>query len=136
MGPSTKTSRGASGIREGGVDAPTWTVEALCSVWEHQQDRVEERIAVIERALAALINDGLDTYLRRDAQRAAQMLAGSLGTFGFIAASEAARGLELGLARPSSGHAPALSALLSSVRSGVQGPVVLCSKARSSAHRS
>lgn len=111
------------------MKGPAWTVDALRSVWEHQQDRVRERIGVIERAIAALTNDRLDSYLRRDAERAAHMLASSVGTFGFIGASEAARALELELARhPKPDRAPVLSALLLRVHNGVRGPVVLCSR--------
>jgi HPt (histidine-containing phosphotransfer) domain-containing protein len=82
---------------------------------------------VIERAIAALASDRLDTDLRRDAERAAHMLAGSIGMFGFIRASKAARDLELQLAHPTPDRVPALSALLLRVRGGVEGPVVLCS---------
>jgi Hpt domain len=55
------------------------------------------------------------------------MLAGSIGMFGFMDASEAAHSLELELAHPTSDHTPALSALVLRVRTGVQGPVALCS---------
>jgi HPt (histidine-containing phosphotransfer) domain-containing protein len=94
-------------------------------VWAHQQGRVSERIATIERALAVLASGGLDADLGREAERAAHMLAGSLGMFGFVRASRAARNLELELARSTSERAPVMSALLTSVRSGVGGPVGL-----------
>jgi HPt (histidine-containing phosphotransfer) domain-containing protein len=102
-----------------------WTVEALRTVWEHQQGRVDERIETIERAVRALASDRLGAQLRRDAERAAHMLAGSLGMFGFVRASRAARNLELELACSTSEYAPVMSALLTSVRSGVRGPVGL-----------
>lgn len=108
-----------------GVEHAAWTVDALRAVWEHQQERVNERIETIERALAALASDRLDDGLRRDAERAAHMLAGSLGMFGFVRASRAARSLELELACATPERASVMSALLASVRTGIAGPVGL-----------
>ncbi len=102
-----------------------WTIGVLRSVWGHQRGRVHDRIAVIEHAIAALADDSLDADLRREAERAAHMLAGSVGMFGFVGASDAARSLELELVHPTPDRAPQLSALLDRVRSGVRGPVVL-----------
>jgi HPt (histidine-containing phosphotransfer) domain-containing protein len=108
------------------VDA-AWTLEALRTVWEHQHDRVHDRIDLIECAITALANEDLDADLRGEAERAAHMLAGSLGMFGFLGASDAAHRLESGLVHPASDRAPELSALVLRMRRGVQGPVVLCS---------
>ena len=105
-----------------------WTADALRSVWARQQGRVHARIALIERAATALAEDRLDTGLRADAERASHMLAGSLGMFGFIGASDAARELEAELAHPTPDCKAALPALLSRLRSGVQGPVSLRSE--------
>jgi HPt (histidine-containing phosphotransfer) domain-containing protein len=112
-------------------------MKILRSVWEHQQGRVNDRIDSIERAVSALVGNRLDADLRADAERAAHMLAGSLGMFGFADASDAARECESELARPTPDHAAALLALAHRLRSGVQGPVVLCSNgaADQSAHR-
>ena len=107
------------------VEHAEWTVEALRAVWEHQRGRVNERIETIERAVTVLASGGLDAGLRREAERAAHMLAGSLGMFGFIRASRAARNLEAEFAHCTSARAPVLSALLTSLRSGVEGPVGL-----------
>lgn len=109
-----------------GAEDAAWTVHALSLVWEHQRDRVSDRIDVIERAIQALADGRLDSDLRSEAERAAHMLAGSLGMFGFISAADAARHLERELAHPPIDRAPALSVLLAKVRVGVQGPVVLC----------
>jgi len=115
-----------------------WTLEALQAVWEHQHDRVSERIDSIERAIDALADGRLDADMKRDAERAAHMLAGSLGMFGFIEASDAAHILELALSASASASASApdsasdrakLSALAERLRDGVQGPVILCSDA-------
>jgi HPt (histidine-containing phosphotransfer) domain-containing protein len=114
------------------ADAPcleeaAWTVEALRSVWERQRGRINDRVAVIERAVTALADDRLDTDLRTDAQRAAHMLAGSLGMFGFVGASDAAHELEAELAHPSADRPPVLSALVRRLRGEIQGEVALCS---------
>jgi len=78
------------------------------------------------QAVAALAENRLDDNLRADAGRAAHMLAGSLGMFGFIDASDAARELEAELARPAPKLAHVSSALLRRLRGGIQGPVALC----------
>ena len=112
-----------------GAPAPqdaAWTVHALSLVWEHQQDRVSDRIDAIERAVAELADERLGSDLRSEAERAAHMLAGSLGMFGFISAADAAHRLERELAHPRIDRVPALSEQLAKVRAGVQGPVVLC----------
>lgn len=103
-----------------------WTVDALRVVWERQQERVDCRIELAERAVAALAEGRLDDDLRAEAERAAHMLAGSLGMFGFIDASDAARELEAELARPAPESAQVSSVLLRRLRSGIQGPVALC----------
>jgi HPt (histidine-containing phosphotransfer) domain-containing protein len=108
-----------------------WTVDALRSVWEHQLGRVSERIDTLERAIAALSDDRLDAALHEEARRAAHMLAGSLGMFGFLRAARAAHCLELELAHPTRERAPILAALLASVRSGIREPVTLPAESRS-----
>jgi HPt (histidine-containing phosphotransfer) domain-containing protein len=72
-----------------------------------------ERIEVIERATSALEEDQLSEQLRAEAERAAHMLAGSLGIFGSQTASDVARDLELALARPAPQRARAVRGLLS-----------------------
>jgi chemotaxis protein histidine kinase CheA len=101
------------------------TVEELRSIWLRQQDRVQERVAVIERATSALAVDRLDENLRCEAGRAAHMLHGSLGMFGLLVASTAAGGLERELpyaGRECAGH---LEALLGQLRRGIDEPVTL-----------
>ncbi len=97
----------------------------LRSIWEHQQGRINERIALIMRAIGALEQDHLDIDLRAGAQHAAHLLAGSVGIFGFLSASQAARSLEVKLAHAKPQDAPELSALLLSLRDELRGPVVL-----------
>lgn len=128
MNPATTTSAGITPTKEPSEESAAWTVEALRSVWERQQDRVGERIDMIEQAVAALADGHLDFDLRREAERAAHMLAGSVGMFGFIRASGAAHELESKLIDPTLDQAPELSALLLRLRVGVQGPVGLCTE--------
>ena len=110
------------------LEHAAWTVDALRSVWEHQHERVSERIGVVEQALAALGEDRLDGELRGEAERAAHMLAGSVGMFGFLDASDAARELESELLHATPDRMPVLSALVGRLREGIQGPVALCTK--------
>ncbi|HUN79317.1 MAG TPA: Hpt domain-containing protein [Solirubrobacteraceae bacterium] len=84
--------------RRGAPRADPYTKGLLGAVWERQRGRIGERLASIERAVRALARDELDAETRRVAERAAHMLAGSLGTFGFAGASDAARELERELA--------------------------------------
>jgi chemotaxis protein histidine kinase CheA len=103
-----------------------WSVEELDAIWQRQQEGVRERIYTIECALDALAEGHLDPDLVRDSQRAAHTLAGSVGTFGFVQASHAARAIELELEHPRRDRALVLAALLLEVRAGVAGPVRLC----------
>jgi HPt (histidine-containing phosphotransfer) domain-containing protein len=90
-----------------------WPVDLLRAVWNQQRPLVAERIGIIERAASELDQGRLDEQLRADAQRAAHMLAGSIGIFGFAQASAAARELEAELDQPSRERAQAVRALLS-----------------------
>jgi chemotaxis protein histidine kinase CheA len=109
-------------------------MDALRLVWERQHDRVSERIGVVEQAVTALSGDRLDTELRADAERAAHMLAGSVGMFGFLDASDAAHELESELPQATANRTSQLSALLRRLRQGVQGPVTLCTDAAADSH--
>jgi chemotaxis protein histidine kinase CheA len=95
--------------------------DALNSVWARQQACVNERVELIAVAITALEEDSLDRKLRDEAKRAAHMLAGSVGMFGFLAASNVAHTLEIELADASTAEAPALSTLLWSLRDGLRG---------------
>jgi len=106
-----------------------WNLDALREVWEHQQGQVQERIGLLESALAALAEDQLEANVRCEAERAAHTLAGSLGMFGFVAASDAARELEQELAHPAPRRVPKLSALLEQVRAEVTSPMRECGAA-------
>jgi diguanylate cyclase (GGDEF)-like protein len=96
--------------------------DALRAVWERHRTGVFERVSTIERAVRALAAGELDERLREQAWRAAHMLAGSLGTFGFTGASEAARELEAELepVGPAPGRAPRMELLVAAVRRGLE----------------
>jgi len=93
--------------------------DALRDIWVHHRGLVGERIELIERAVEALGANELDEQLRGEARRAAHMLSGSLGTFGFAGASEAAGALEHELADPRLAQAPIMRALIGNVRDGI-----------------
>jgi HPt (histidine-containing phosphotransfer) domain-containing protein len=96
----------------------------LCARSGHASKGRCARGSAWSSALAALADDQLGADLRCDAERAAHILAGSLGMFGFMSASDAARKLEQELVNPPSQRAPELSALLEQVQAGVKGPAV------------
>jgi len=108
------------------LEQPLWTLDALCAVWEHQQSRVNERIDAISLGLDSLVRKQPDTQLLTDAIRAAHMLAGSLGMFGFIGASEEAHLIELGLeGNPAVGDVLVLVQSLGRLRDEIKGSVRL-----------
>jgi chemotaxis protein histidine kinase CheA len=127
MSPATTTTS-VRPATQSELEHAAWTLEALRLVWERQHERVGERIGAVERALVALGEDRLDPELRDDAERAAHMLAGSVGMFGFLDAGDAARKLESALAHATKDRASELFALLGRLREGIQGPVTLCTK--------
>jgi chemotaxis protein histidine kinase CheA len=117
------------------VDAPlpqpaderesTWRV-----LWEQHRAGVLAKVSLIEHAVAALGAAGLDEQLRREAQRSAHMLSGSLAIFGFTHASEAASDLESELAEPAQAHASSLSMLVAIVRRGIDAEQRAAGRAR------
>ncbi|MGI8593431.1 MAG: diguanylate cyclase [Solirubrobacteraceae bacterium] len=68
---------------------------ALLAVWEQHRPGVLERVDALERILAGLRDARYGETARKMAQREAHKLAGSVGTFGFLEASERAREVEL-----------------------------------------
>jgi diguanylate cyclase (GGDEF)-like protein len=90
--------------------------DALRAVWEEHRAGVLEHVSLLERAVTALSTAELDEQLRTDAHRSAHMLAGSVGTFGFTRASQAARELELEFAEATPTRVPTMSTLVAIVR--------------------
>jgi hypothetical protein len=97
-------------------DDAEWDARIVASIWEQQRHRVDDRIDTIERATRALADAKLNAELRARAERAAHMLAGSVGMFGFNHAATAAGLLEHGFSHPTPARAPELRALLDTIR--------------------
>ena len=104
--------------------------DALRAIWQKHRASALERVGVIERAVRALTAADLDEQLRVEAHRTAHSLIGSVGTFGFLRACEAARQLELELADPNPQHAPELSRLIAVIYSELQGEALAAQGAR------
>jgi HPt (histidine-containing phosphotransfer) domain-containing protein len=68
--------------------------DALAAIWDRSKPLIEERLATVRAAAAAVAAGTLDEPTRREGLRAAHQLAGSLGTFGIPEGSDAARELE------------------------------------------
>jgi diguanylate cyclase (GGDEF)-like protein len=124
--PERATSDAPSAATSQHAGAPTTSSseDALRAIWQKHRVGVLERVGLIERAVSALTAGALDEQLRGEAQRAAHMLIGSVGTFGFIRASEATRELELELAEPAPAHASAMARLIADVRRELQSEVL------------
>jgi HPt (histidine-containing phosphotransfer) domain-containing protein len=101
---------------------PTDALEgAFRAVWDEHREGILTNVSLIERAVTLLSAGQLDEQLRADARRAAHMLSGSLGMFGFAHAAEAAHELQLELDRPQPARAPTLSTLVAIIQRGL-GP--------------
>jgi diguanylate cyclase (GGDEF)-like protein len=82
---------------------------AVAGVWAKYRDQVLARVDVLEAAALGLLEGRLDREGRREAEREAHKLAGSVGTFGFAEGSRLAREAETLLAGPAApGQAEAL----------------------------
>jgi diguanylate cyclase (GGDEF)-like protein len=73
---------------------------AVAGVWAKYRDQVLARVDVLESAALGLLEGRLDRDARREAEREAHKLAGSVGTFGFAEASRLSREAETMLAGP------------------------------------
>jgi HPt (histidine-containing phosphotransfer) domain-containing protein len=73
---------------------PSQVAEALDRLWNRFLPEIEERVAIIERAAAAIEAGSLTPELRRQAIAAAHKLAGTLGTFGLEEGTKVAREAE------------------------------------------
>jgi diguanylate cyclase (GGDEF)-like protein len=116
----SKRRLASSSLPIGSLSAHDQPEEVLRAIWQQHRAGALERVGLIERAAEALAAGELDEQLRVQAQHAAHALIGSVGTFGFIHASEAAREIELELADPDPAHTPAMSILIAAVRRELQ----------------
>ncbi len=67
---------------------------AAGEIWERYRGQILDRVGVIEKAAIAILEGTLQPAERREAEREAHRLAGSVGTFGFQEASRLARRAE------------------------------------------
>ena len=67
---------------------------AMAAIWERSRDVILGRVAVLEGAVLSLLAGDLAADSRRQAEREAHKLAGTVGTFGFWDASKLAHEAE------------------------------------------
>jgi diguanylate cyclase (GGDEF)-like protein len=67
---------------------------AMSAIWERSRDVIIGRVVVLEGAVLGLLAGNLPAESRRQAEREAHKLAGTVGTFGFWTASKLAREAE------------------------------------------
>lgn len=75
-------------------NAKPQTEQMLAQLWEKHRSTIQERIALLQRAISELRSAELQPSTRDECRNAAHKLAGSLGTFGFHEATELARAIE------------------------------------------
>ena len=73
---------------------PTAIAEVMNRMWTKFLPEIEERVAVLENAGAAISRGALTAELRKEALSAAHKLAGVLGTFGLDEGTVLAREAE------------------------------------------
>ena len=69
-------------------------LDMVAQIWEQSKDKIVARIDTLERATIELLDGRLEAGLRREAEREAHKLAGSLTTFGFPEGSRLSREIE------------------------------------------
>lgn len=69
-------------------------LSGVAGVWNKFKGRVDEQVTLLEDAVDASAQKALTQKLRKQAQKEAHTLAGSLGTFGFSIGSKVARKIE------------------------------------------
>lgn len=69
-------------------------LSGVAGVWNKFKGRVDEQVTLLEDAVDASAQEALTQKLRKQAQKEAHTLAGSLGTFGFSIGSKVARKIE------------------------------------------
>jgi chemotaxis protein histidine kinase CheA len=103
-------------------EAPSAALDGeLARLWATHRAEVDARLATIDAAVTQCDDGALDDESRAAATRAAHQLAGTVGTFGFAAASEHAAALEQRLADTSGAiDAPALATLMTALRAALE----------------
>ncbi|MGX6449954.1 Hpt domain-containing protein, partial [Patulibacter sp. S7RM1-6] len=70
---------------------------AMAAIWVERRPEIEARVDVLEAAVTDALEGRLGAETQSAAARAAHAIAGSAGTFGYLAASAHARDLERAL---------------------------------------
>ncbi len=70
------------------------TQAALAELWTRSEGKINQRLAILEQAVSALLDNRETSKLQQQAQHAAHKLAGSLGVFGFTLGSNIAKQIE------------------------------------------
>lgn len=73
---------------------PQQMLASLTQVWNRFRGKVEEQLALLDRATKAIANQSLDETLQQQAVGEAHTLFGALGTFGFSEGSRLAQQIE------------------------------------------
>ena len=66
----------------------------VAQIWEQGKDKIVARIDTLDQATLELLGGRLEIDMRREAEREAHKLAGSLTTFGVPEGSRLARDIE------------------------------------------
>lgn len=70
------------------------TLTSIHRIWHRFKDRVREQVGILEQAIATLEQTEINPELEAQAKQEAHTLAGSLGTFGLLKASQLAKQIE------------------------------------------
>jgi DNA-binding response OmpR family regulator/HPt (histidine-containing phosphotransfer) domain-containing protein len=94
----------------------------LTEIWNRHYAQMLDRVANIDQAISALVDLSLSAEIRHQAWQSAHTLAGGLGTFGLQAGSQAAKQIELLLAKNTTlttAQIPQLQSWLEQLRSEI-----------------
>jgi PAS domain S-box-containing protein len=89
-----RRSTDAKNVEQIPVSTEQQTLLGVAGVWNKFKGRVDEQVSVLEETANALAQKALTQKLRKQAQKEAHTLAGSLGTFGFSTGSKVAKKIE------------------------------------------
>src|SRR5664279_3346759 len=100
-------------------DADDKTASLLAALWLRDLPLVEGRLALLDRAAAAIAAGRLTEELREEASHTAHKLAGSLGMYGYDEGTRIAREIEVLLAGDATRDAARYSNLVAELRRAV-----------------
>lgn len=98
--PEPKKAKVSSHLKTLSPKVKQQATEATTAVWQRVKNKLDSRIAAIERATNAIEQNDLDEELQQQAITAAHKLAGSLGTFDLDEGSRLAREIQQILQQP------------------------------------